>query len=93
MAGGHHYKRFQKLMSIALLADLGLFLLYFLFAALGVLWLKVILALLILGGSAVGLWILFSSQELLRQRSLWLSCGFFAIFICCLVSLILNYPG
>ena len=36
---------------------------------------------------------LIRSRELLKQRSLWITMGFFGILICTIVSLIVNYPS
>ena len=89
-------KRFQLLeqyVTYGLIADTVLFVLYLLFAGLGVIFLKVLLALLILGLSSLCLAVLYLNGELLRQRSLWMTCGAAAIILCLVVSLIANYPG
>ena len=88
----NRYKEMEKMMTTGLIADGALFLLYLIFAAAGVIWLKVILAILTMVIAAAGLGILYLSQELLKQRSLWLSTGFFSVFLCVLVSLILAFP-
>lgn len=89
----NRYKEMEQLMTMALIADAALFLLYLIFAAVGVIWLKVILAIFTIVIALGGLALLYLSQELLRKRSLWLSTGFFSIFLCILVSLILAFPG
>ena len=89
----NRYKEMEKMMTTGLIADAVIFLLYLIFAAAGVIWLKVILAIFTILIALAGLALLYLSQELLRQRSLWLSTGFFAIFLCILVSLILAFPG
>ena len=88
----NRYKEMEKMMTTGLIADAVIFLLYLIFAAAGVIWLKVILAIFTILIALAGLALLYLSQELLRQRSLWLSTGFFAIFLCILVSLILAFP-
>lgn len=92
MSDHHRYKEFEQTMLKALLICLALFIALLFAGGAGIGWLKVILALVTLAGSALGLAILYRSKELLRQRSLWLSCGYFSIAVCTLVSLILNYP-
>ena len=93
MATKHnHFKELEKMLSTGLLASAAAFVLYLLFAIAGVVWLKVILAIFALLLPLAGLTLLFLSRELLRQRSLWLSTGFFSLFICTLVSLILAFP-
>ena len=89
----NRYKQMEHSMTIALLADLGLFLLYLLFSGLGVIWLKVILAIFCGLLSLAILGFLYLSKELLRPRSLWMSAGGAAILLCLIVSLLLNYPA
>lgn len=93
MSNGNRYKEFEQLMTAALLAGCVIFLLYLIVAGVGIGWLKWLLAIIDILMCGAGLVFLFQSRELLRQRSLWLSCGFFAVLACLLVSLILNYPG
>ena len=87
------YTQMQQYMTIALLANAGLFLLYLIFAGFGVIWMKAITAILsiLLSGCCVGY--LYLCQELLKRRSLWMSTAAAALFVCTLVSLILNYPS
>ena len=91
MSGNNRYKEFEKLMTTVLIAAAVIFVLYLILS--GIAWLKVLLAigdlLLCLGGLAF----LHLNRELTKPRSLWLSCGFFAILMCLLASLILNYPA
>lgn len=89
----NRYKQMEKKMTYALLADLGLFLLYLLFAGQGIIWLKVILAIFCGLLSLAVLAFLYLSQELLRPRSRWMTVGAAAIALCLLVSLLLNYPA
>ncbi len=91
MANRDRYKEFEQRMGIGLLADTLLFVLYLIIAA-KVLWLKILLAVAIGLISIAGLALLYMSKELLRQRSLWLSCGFFSVAVCTLVSIILAFP-
>ncbi len=93
MANHDRFKEFERGMTTALLANLICFILYLIFACAGVSFLKLIAAIASLAIPAIGLWILYKSQELTKPRSLWLSCGFFAIACCTLASLILGYPG
>ena len=88
----NRYKEMEKMMTAGLIANGVLFLLYLIFAIAGVIWLKVILAIFTILLAVTGLTILYLSQELLKQRSLWLSTGFFSIFLCIIVSLILAFP-
>ena len=90
MARRDRYKEFERTMTAAVLADAAFFVLYLIFS--GVLWLKVVLAVLTLVVSVGGLVVMYLSQELLKNRSLWMSCGFFAVLVCTVVSLILAFP-
>lgn len=90
MASKHnHYQELEKMLKTALLANAAAFLLYLIFA---IAWLKVIFAIFAILIPVAGLALLFLSRELLRQRSLWLTTGFFSLLICTVVSLILGFP-
>ena len=88
----NRYKQMEWYMTYALVANLGLFLLYLVFSAFAITWLKVILAILVFLISAACLAYLYLSQELLRRRSLWMSAAAAAVLLCLLVSLLCNYP-
>ncbi len=92
MANRDRYRNFEKRMTAALLVCVLLFVGYLIAAGAGVLWLKVLLAVVIMAVSAGGLAMLWMSRELTRPRSLWMSCGFFAVIACTLASLILAFP-
>ena len=87
------YKEMERYMTIALGVDTALFICYMVAAGNGIIWLKVILTLLCLGVSGLLLWFLYTTNELLRQRSLWITTGAVAIIVCLLFSLILNFPS
>lgn len=87
------YKENEKILSIGLIADAALFLLYLLVAGLGVVWFKWVLAVVAFLLSAAGLASLYLTGEIRRRRSLYLVAGFAAVVVCILFSLILNYPS
>ena len=89
----NQYKAFERFMTIALCADTAAFILYMVFAGLGIIWLKVILTLVCLALSGYILWVLYNAKELLRQRSLWMTVGAGAIAFCLFISLIFNFPS
>ncbi len=89
----NRYREMERKMTLVILADLAFFLLYLLFASMGIVFLKVLLAILVLALSLLILGFLYLTRELLRQRSLWMTVSAFSIFLCTLVSLILNYPA
>lgn len=92
MAKRNRYLAFERKMTQSLLIDAAIFLFYLLFAGLGVIFLKVILALAAIGGSGFLLMQLYLSKELLRKRSLWMTTAAAAVIVCTLVSLICHYP-
>lgn len=93
MAKRSRYKEMEQLMTTLLIADAIIFVLYLIVAGAGIVWLKIITALLEFLISFGSLAFLYLSQELMKQRSLWLTCGFFGLLICLIASLILAFPG
>ncbi len=87
------YKEMERYMTYALCADAGIFLLYLICAVSGIVWLKVILTLVCLVLSSGILWLLYTTKELYRQRSLWITTGALAIIVCLIFSLILKFPS
>lgn len=92
MAKRNRYKEMEKLMTVILITDGILFLLYLITAGAGVAWMKWVCGILSILISGAGLAFLYRTKELLKQRSLWLSSGFFAIAVTVLASLILAFP-
>ncbi len=92
MDHAQRYKQMQMYMLCGLIADVGLFLLYLIFAGFGIIWLKVITAILVILLSLACLAFLYVSKELLRPRSLWMSVAASAIVVCLLFSLVLRFP-
>ena len=90
---GNRYKRMERNMTLTLLADACLFILFLISGATGTLWLKVLTAIFAILISGLCLGFLYLSQELLRRRSLWMSAAAAAILICTVFSLILNFPS
>jgi len=88
----NRYKELELYLTYALIIDAVLFVLYLIVAGFGIIWLKVITAFLALGLSSLIVYCLYINKELLRQRSLWITVGAASVFICTLMSLILNYP-
>ncbi len=92
MSKRNRYRDFEQLMTVCLITNAALFVLYLIIAAAGVVWLKVVLAILTIVVAIGGLAFLYLSHELLRQRSLWMSTGFLSVLLCTVVSLILAFP-
>ncbi len=89
----NRYQIMEHYMTYALLADTVLFVLYLVFAGLGITWLKVTLSIIAILLSLLILTYLYLTKELLRRRSLWMSVAAAAITVCILFSLILNFPS
>lgn len=87
------YQDLEMFLTVLLLLELGFFILYLVVAGSGIIAIKVISAIIIFLVSIFSLWILYSSKELLKQRSLWLTCGFSGLLICTLVSLLAGFPA
>ena len=93
MATRMRYKQIDQLLTRVIIADTAAFIVYLIFAALGLSVLKVIIAIMSIAVSGLCLAYLYKIGEFKRARSRWLVMGFSAIILCTLVSLILNYPS
>lgn len=89
----NRYKQMERYMTMALLADACVFVLYLIGAGMGTLWLKVLTAIVAIVLSGLCLGFLYLTKELLRRRSLWMTTAAAAILLCTLLSLILNFPS
>ncbi len=87
-----HFKDLEHMLSVFVLADLALFVGYLVCAATSVVIGKVLCAILALVVAGYGLWVLFNTKEILKQRSLWITFSFGAIALCTVVSLICQFP-
>lgn len=88
-----NFQQMQWYLTYALIAAVGMFALYLVFAGFGIIWLKAVTAVLAILISAACLAWLFLSKELLRPRSLWMTTAACAIIVCLLVSLVLRFPS
>ena len=93
MAIRRRYKDIERFLTMVLLADAGVFVLYMVFAGIGFTALKVICTILCIVASVACLALLYMTGEMKKARSRWLVLGFACILVCLLVSLILNYPS
>ena len=87
------YQIMEQYMTYALIADAALFVLYLLFAGLGIIWLKIVLAVVAFLLSGAVLAYLYLTKELLKQRSMWMTVAAAAVAVCLLFSLILKFPS
>lgn len=93
MAKRNRYKQMEELLTKILLADAAVFVLYLLFAGLGVIALKAITAIIAILVSGLCLAFLYMNGEMKKRRSRWMVMGFGAVLVCLLVSLLVNYPS
>lgn len=87
------YQQLQQFLTYGIIAAAVLFVLYLVFAGLGIIWAKVVTAVLAILISFACLALLYMRKELLRQRSFWITTAAVAIIVCLLFSLILNFPS
>ena len=92
MASRKRYKELEQMMARILAADVVVFALFALFAALGVVALKVVCAIVTIIVSGMCLAFLYMTGELVKRRSLWMITAFACIALCVLFSLLLNFP-
>ena len=93
MAIRRRYKDIERILTMVLLADTSVFVLYMIFAGMGFTALKVIATILCVLASVACLALLYMTGEMKKARSRWLVLGFGCILLCLLVSLLLNYPA
>ena len=86
-------QKMQWYLTYMLIAAVGLFALYLVFAGFGIIWLKVITAILAILISFACLAFLYMTHSLMRPRNLWMTTAAGAIIVCLLFSLILNFPS
>lgn len=87
------FRRFEDLMTKVILGTLVLFLLMLTASAIGIGWLKWLLAVTIILVSAMGAALLVLKQEHRRRRSLWMLASFAGFLACTLVSVLAGYPA
>lgn len=89
----NRYKEMERFMTYVLAGDAGVFLLYLICAGAGIIWLKVITAILAIAVGGLSLAFFYMNGELFRLRSRWMVVGFAAVILCLLVSLLTNFPS
>ncbi len=89
----NRYKDMERNITIALVVDFVLFLVFLIAAGNGIGWLKAITFIIILILSGLCLSVLYLTKEIIRQRSLWMTVAATAILVCAFFSLILRFPS
>ena len=87
------YKRMELLITVALCLAAALFLVYLVAAGIGAVSLKIACAVISILISIAVLYYLYTTRELLRRRSLWMTTAAACIIVCILFSLILKFPS
>lgn len=93
MSKNSRYKAMETVITAALCLDAVIFLAYLIFAGCGLVALKITAVVLCVLISGAVLYLLYTTRELLRKRSIWMTLGAACIVLCILVSLILNFPS
>ena len=86
------FKRMESFITLALCADVIIFVAYLIFAGKGIIAWKIASAIACIAVAGVVLYQLFMSRELLRRRSIWMTLAAGCLILCVLLSLLLNFP-
>ena len=89
----NRYKEMEKYMTIILIALAVFFIIYLVTAGTGVIWLKVLMAIIDILVGLLCLAYLYITKLIFAPRSLWMTFAAASIVICILFSLILNFPS
>ena len=89
----NRYKELEKYMAIMLVSSAVLFLIYLIAAGCGIIWLKVLTAIIAILICGLCLTYLYMTRLLLAPRSLWMSMAAGSVIICLLFSLIFGFPA
>lgn len=89
----NRYKIAEKYMTSALITSVLLFVLYLIAAGCGIIWLKVLTAIIAILVCSLCLAYLYVTKLLLAPRSLWMMVAAASVIICLLFSLILGFPS
>ena len=87
------YGNMVQSMTLVILANVLLFILYLIAAGNGIIWLKVFLFILTFVLAILCLLFLYYTGETGKQRSAWMVSAAAVIATCVLISLILNFPS
>ena len=89
----NRYRIMERYMSVALVFQWIIFVIYMVAAAKGTIWLKVITAIIAILASGLCLAYLYLTQEIRRNRSRWMVLAAGAVFLLTVLSLILRFPS
>ena len=89
----NRYKKMERIITVVPVTAAILFIIFLFSSGFGAIWPEILSALIAIAICGSCLWVLYQSQELLKERSLWMSLSAAAIIICIIASLLLNYPS
>lgn len=87
------YRKFEQLLTRVIIGTVVVFVLMLAAAAIGIGWLRGLLAACVLIVSGLGVALLYLKREHRRRRSRWMLAAFAALAVCTLVSLLVGYPA
>ena len=87
------YQQMESIMTVVLIVNAVLFVLYWIFGACGIVWVKAFFAILSILVSLACFGFLFITQELMRPRSKWMTYSAGALLVVLFLSLLLNFPS
>ena len=93
MANRRRYRDVERILAQILMGEAAVFVLYMIFAGLGIISLKVITSIVIVVASVLCLAFLYMCGEMFKRRSRWLVFGYAALLLLLVLSLLLNYPS
>lgn len=89
----NRFKALEKAMTIVLLGITFIFILFLIVSGCGMIWLKVLLAIITAAACILCLAYLYITKLLTQPRSLWMTTAAASILVCLFFSLILNFPS
>ena len=89
----NRYKEMERYMTVLLITAAVMFVLFLIYSGTGIVWAKVVTCIFAIVIPFLCLGVLYMTKELFKGRSLWLTTGFFGIFLCTVVSLLTHFPS
>ncbi len=89
----NQYHKMEQIMTAVLLFQTAVFILYLFASGFGIIWLKILTAIIAIIISCLCLAFLYFTREYKKSRSLWMTTASLCLLVCLLFSLILGYPS
>ena len=87
------FKQMENMMTAVLIAATVFFFIYLIAAGTGIIWLKVLMAIITILICGLCLAFLYITKLLTRPKTLWMTLAAGSLIVCLLMSLILNFPA